>query len=92
MSATIIPLAGVIGNPISHSKSPKMHKYWLRKYGLLGDYVPLRAMPAMGFAGANVTIPHKVNVMAIADQISDRATLIGAANTLIFKKDGKWPM
>jgi shikimate dehydrogenase len=100
MSAKIIPLAGVIGNPISHSKSPKMHKYWLRKYGLLGDYVPLhvaeddlerviRAMPAMGFAGANVTIPHKVNVMSIADQISDRATLIGAANTLIFKKDGK---
>ena len=100
MSAKIIPLAGVIGNPISHSKSPKMHKYWLRKYGLLGDYVPLhvteddlerviRAMPLMGFAGANVTIPHKVNVMSIADQISDRATLIGAANTLIFKKDGK---
>ena len=100
MSAKIIPLAGVIGNPISHSKSPKMHKYWLRKYGLLGDYVPLhvteddlerviRAMPLMGFAGANVTIPHKVNVMSIADQISDRATLIGAANTLIFKNDGK---
>ncbi len=100
MSATIIPLAGVIGNPISHSQSPKMHKYWLRKYGLLGDYVPLhvhednleqvlRTMPKMGFAGANVTIPHKVNVMSIADQVSDRATLIGAANTLIFKKDGK---
>lgn len=100
MSATIIPLAGVIGNPISHSQSPKMHKYWLRKYGLLGDYVPLhvhednleqvlRTMPQMGFAGANVTIPHKVNVMSIADQVSDRATLIGAANTLIFKKDGK---
>ena len=100
MSVTVIPLAGVIGNPISHSKSPKMHKYWLRKYGLLGDYVPLhvheddlegviRSMPLMGFAGANVTIPHKVNVMSIADQVSDRATLIGAANTLIFKKDGK---
>lgn len=99
MSAKIIPLAGVIGNPISHSKSPKMHKFWLRKYGLLGDYVPLhvvdddlervvRTLPMMGFAGANVTIPHKVNVMAFADQISDRATLIGAANTLIFKKDG----
>jgi len=77
-----------------------MHKYWLRKYGLQGDYVPLhvhednleqvlRTMPKMGFAGANVTIPHKVNVMSIADQVSDRATLIGAANTLIVKKDGK---
>lgn len=100
MSAKIIPLAGVIGNPISHSKSPRMHKYWLQKYDLPGDYVPLhvaeddlekviRAMPKMGFVGANVTIPHKVNVMAIADQVSDRATLVGAANTLIFKNDGK---
>lgn len=94
-----IPLAGVIGNPIAHSKSPRMHKHWLRRYGLLGDYVPLhvqeddlervlRAMPQMGFVGANVTIPHKVNVMQYADQVSDRATLVGAANTLIFKDDG----
>jgi shikimate dehydrogenase len=100
MSAKIIPLAGVIGFPISHSKSPRMHRHWLRKYGLLGDYVPLhvhddnlenvlRTMPKMGFVGANVTIPHKTNVMSIADQISDRATLVGAANTLIFKEDGK---
>ncbi len=100
MSAKIIPLAGVIGYPISHSKSPRMHRHWLRRYGLLGDYVPLhvqednletvlRTMPKMGFVGANVTIPHKTNVMAIADQISDRATLVGAANTLIFKEDGK---
>ena len=100
MSAKIIPLAGVIGYPISHSKSPRMHRHWLRRYGLLGDYVPLhvqednletvlRTMPKMGFVGANVTIPHKTNVMAIADQISDRATLVGAANTLIFKENGK---
>lgn len=100
MSAKIIPLAGVIGFPISHSKSPRMHRYWLRRHGLLGDYVPLhvhedsleqvlRTMPKMGFVGANVTIPHKTHVMSIADQISDRATLIGAANTLIFKDDGK---
>jgi shikimate dehydrogenase len=46
-------------------------------------------MPKMGFVGANVTIPHKVDVMQFADQISDRATLVGAANTLIFKDDGK---
>lgn len=95
-----IPLAGVLGNPIAQSKSPKLHGYWLRKYGLLGQYVPLhvteddleavvRAMPKMGFVGANVTLPHKVAVMKFADQISDRATLIGAANTLTFKEDGR---
>lgn len=94
-----IPLAGVLGNPIAQSKSPKLHKHWLRKYGLPGDYVPLhvteanlevvlRAMPQMGFVGANVTLPHKIAAMQIADQVSDRATLIGAANTLTFRDDG----
>lgn len=95
-----VPIAGVIGNSISHSKSPKLHQHWLRRYGIRGEYVPLhvesenlesviRSMPKMGFVGANVTIPHKVDVMRFADQISDRATLVGAANTLIFKDDGK---
>lgn len=95
-----IPLAGVLGNPIAQSKSPKLHSHWLRKYGLLGHYVPLhvtdenlesvvRAMPKMGFVGANVTLPHKISVMKFADQVSDRATLIGAANTLTFKEDGR---
>lgn len=95
-----VPIAGVIGNSISHSKSPKLHQHWLRRYGIQGEYVPLhvesknlesviRSMPKMGFVGANVTIPHKVDVMQFADQISDRATLVGAANTLIFKDDGK---
>lgn len=94
-----IPLAGVLGNPIAQSKSPALHKHWLRKYGLTGDYVPLhvaaenletvlRAMPKMGFVGANVTLPHKIAAMQIADQVSDRATLIGAANTLTFRNDG----
>lgn len=100
MSLHRIPLAGVIGNPIAHSKSPRLHRHWLAKYGIAGDYVPLhvdkddlhevlRALPKMGFVGANVTIPHKVAVLDIADQVSDRATLIGAANTLIFHEDGK---
>ena len=95
-----IPLAGVIGNPIAHSKSPRLHKHWLRRYGIAGDYVPLhvteddlaqviRTLPRMGFVGCNITIPHKVAVMQIADQVSDRAILIGAANTLIFRKDGR---
>ena len=100
MSDHRIPLAGVIGCPIAHSKSPRLHKHWLRRYGIAGHYLPLhvekedladvlRAMPRMGFVGCNVTIPHKVSVLEFADQISDRATLIGAANTLIFRPDGK---
>lgn len=95
-----IPLAAVIGHPIAHSKSPNVHGYWLRKYGLKGHYIPMDIAPDklsdllprladMGFVGANVTIPHKEKVMDIADLITDRATLIGAANTLIFRKDGR---
>ena len=95
-----IPLAGVIGSPIAHSKSPVLHGHWLRTCGLAGFYIPmevgtenlaqvLRALPKAGFVGVNITVPHKVAVMALADQVTDRATLIGAANTLIFGKDGK---
>ena len=100
MSDNKIPLAGVIGHPISHSKSPHLHGYWLRKYGLKGHYIPIDIAPEkiadllpklvdLGFVGANVTIPYKEKVMEIADLITDRATLIGASNTLIFRKDGR---
>ncbi len=100
MSETKIPLAGVIGSPIAHSKSPRLHRYWLRRYGMPGYYIPMdiaqsdlaeavRAMPKMGFVGINVTIPHKVSVLELADLVTDRASLIGAANTLIFRKDGR---
>ena len=99
MSEAKIPLAGVIGCPIAHSKSPQIHGHWLKTYGIQGHYVPmhvepedleatLRQMPKMGFVGANVTIPHKEAVMEIADLVTDRAKLIGAANTLIFREDG----
>lgn len=95
-----VPLAGVIGSPISHSKSPQLHRHWLETHNLPGHYIPmhvnpedlervLRCMPKMGFVGANVTLPHKEQALALADQITDRATLIGAANTLIFLPDGK---
>jgi shikimate dehydrogenase len=91
----MIPLAGVIGCPISHSRSPRLHGTWLRHYGISGHYVPLhvdaanladvlRAMPHMGFVGANVTIPHKEAVLALAHQVTDAAARIGAANTLTF--------
>ena len=100
MSESKIPLAGVIGSPISHSRSPALHTYWLQRYGLKGHYIPMdvsradleqviRTMPKMGFVGLNVTIPHKEKVLALADVVTDRAALIGAANTLIFRQDGK---
>jgi shikimate dehydrogenase len=88
-----IPLACVIGAPVSHSKSPALHGYWLRRYGLRGHYIPmeiaLHLLPKLGFVGANVTIPHKEAVLSLADIVTDRAALIGAANTLIFRKDGR---
>ncbi|MEY8828341.1 shikimate dehydrogenase [Sedimentitalea sp. XS_ASV28] len=99
MTQPRIPLAGVIGSPIAHSRSPLLHGHWLRTYGIRGHYIPmdvhendlervLRTLPAMGFVGVNVTVPHKEKVMAFADQITDRAILIGAANTLIFRNAG----
>jgi shikimate dehydrogenase len=95
-----IPLAGVIGHPIAHSRSPALHGFWLRRYGVKGHYIPmdvapadlettLRHLPKIGFVGLNVTLPHKEAILKIADVITDRAALIGAANTLIFRKDGK---
>ena len=95
-----IPLAGVIGSPVAHSLSPRLHGYWLRVNGLAGHYVPLdvtrddladlfRLLPRIGFVGANVTIPHKETVLEFAHTVTDRAALIGAANTLIFHEDGR---
>ncbi len=100
MNDTRIPLAGVIGCPIAHSKSPQIHGYWLKSLGLKGHYIPLhveptdlrdalRNMPKLGFVGANVTIPHKEQALDIADVVSDHAAKIGAANTLVFAEDGK---
>ena len=95
-----IPLAGVIGSPVAHSKSPRLHSHWLRTYGIRGHYIPMdvaqadlreviAVLPKAGFVGVNVTIPHKESVLALADVVTDRAALIGAANTLIFRKDGR---
>ena len=95
-----IPLAGVIGSPVAHSLSPRLHGHWLRANRLVGHYVPLdvapddladlfRLLPRLGFVGANVTIPHKETVLEFAHTVTDRAALIGAANTLIFHKDGR---
>ena len=86
-----IPLAGVIGHPIAHSRSPALHGYWLRRYGIRGHYVPmdiapqdlkqaLEMLPKLGFVGINVTLPHKEEVLKLADIVTDRAALIGAAS------------
>ena len=100
MTEKRIPLAGVIGSPVAHSLSPRLHRYWLQRYALNGHYVPmdiasedspdvLATLPKLGFRGINVTLPHKVSVLELSDIVSDRAALIGAANTLTFQKDGK---
>ena len=89
-------IAAVIGDPIGHSRSPKLHRHWLHRYGIDGAYVPLRVAPAdleatlrlmvgQGWAGCNVTIPHKEAALALADTATERARRIGAANTLVFE-------
>lgn len=93
-------LAGVLGWPVAHSRSPRLHGYWLWKHSIDGAYLPLpvrgddvdravRALPALGFAGANVTVPHKAAALALADEAEDFARRVGAANTLIFDEDGR---
>lgn len=91
--------AGVIGHPIAHSLSPKLHGYWLKKYGIDGEYkahdVPpesledfIRTLPERGFAGCNVTIPYKEEVMEYLDEVDTLAQAVGAVNTIIVR-DGK---
>ncbi len=94
-----VPLAGVIGDPIGHSRSPVLHGYWLRALGLRGAYVPLHvraddlaqvleALPKAGFRGVNVTVPHKELALSLAADVTARARRIGAANTLTFLPGG----
>jgi len=92
-------VAGVLGWPVAHSLSPRLHGYWLARYGIDGAYIPLptpperledavRGMIAMGFAGANVTLPHKVALCALCDVLDETARRAGAVNTLVFR-DGR---
>ncbi|TVQ53179.1 MAG: shikimate dehydrogenase [Rhodobacteraceae bacterium] len=91
------PLAGVVGWPVGHSRSPALHGHWLKLYGLSGAYVAMAVAPdalatalkglvALGFAGCNVTLPHKEQALALADAATDRARRIGAANTLAIRQ------
>lgn len=92
-------VAGVFGWPINHSRSPRLHGYWLRQYGIDGVYLPfatrpenlvaaIRALPKLGFRGGNVTLPHKERALDAVDELSPVARRIGAVNTLIVREDG----
>ncbi|MET1026898.1 MAG: shikimate dehydrogenase [Dongiaceae bacterium] len=93
-------IAGVFGWPVSHSRSPRLHGFWLRQYGIDGAYIPfatppaqfeaaLRALPALGFRGANVTLPHKEKALQFVDHVTTRAQRIGAVNTVVVEEDGQ---
>lgn len=93
-------VAGVIGSPIAHSKSPLIHRFWLEKLELVGDYsrfeiypdglaAAVRALSALGLRGVNVTIPHKVAVMAHLDDLDNSAVAVGAVNTIKVFPDGR---
>jgi shikimate dehydrogenase len=93
-------VAGVIGWPIAHSLSPRLHGFWLARHRVDGAYVPLAVRPgmlaramsglsALGFAGANVTIPHKQEACSLVDEVSDLALRIGAVNTVVVRGDGR---
>jgi shikimate dehydrogenase len=86
-------IAGVVGWPVGHSKSPRLHNFWLERYAIDGAYVPLavapddfeaalRGLKALGFAGVNVTVPHKQAALAAADEVDEAARRIGAVNVL----------
>lgn len=92
-------LAGVMGWPVMHSRSPMLHNYWMREHGLAGTYVPfaiapdrlgpaLRALHPLGFAGCNLTIPHKQQAMEIVDEVDDVARRIGAISCVTVRPDG----
>ncbi len=99
MSQGDFVLTGIIGWPVAHSRSPIIHNYWIKKYELNGRYVPFPVKPqrldealaglrALGIRGCNVTIPHKVAVMPLLDQVDDTARRIGAINCITISEDG----
>jgi len=92
-------MAGVMGWPVMHSRSPMMHNYWMEQQGLAGTFVPLaiepgkigpalRAMHPLGFAGCNLTIPHKQDAMEIVDEVDEVAKKIGAISCVVVRDDG----
>jgi len=93
-------IAGVMGWPIGHTRSPQLHGHWLRTYNIDGAYIPmavrpeniaaaLRALPVLGLAGSNITLPHKQTTLAVMDEVSDVARRIGAINTVVVGDRGQ---
>jgi shikimate dehydrogenase len=92
-------IAGVFGWPVDHSRSPRLHGYWLKEFGIDGAYIPfathpgrleqaIRALPALGFRGGNITLPHKERALTLVDEATPLARRVGAVNTLIVRDDG----
>jgi shikimate dehydrogenase len=92
-------MAGVMGWPVAHSRSPVIHNHWIRQYGLNGAYglfpvqpnqleTAIRGLKALGLAGCNITIPHKVDAMQYMDWVDPLALRTGAINTIVVKADG----
>ncbi len=92
-------LAGVLGWPVGHSRSPLLHNYWFERYQIDGVYIPLGVSPAnlaavvdalskMGCLGVNVTLPHKETVLQLVDRLEPLAAAIGAVNTILIDPDG----
>jgi shikimate dehydrogenase len=99
MASSKFILTGIMGWPVAHSRSPMLHTHWIVQHGLNGAYVLLPVHPAhlpaaikglgaLGFAGCNVTIPHKVAAMALVDRVDPVARKIGAINTIVVEADG----
>ena len=91
--------AAVIGHPIKHSLSPRLHGFWLNKYRLEGSYEAievkpenlqqiLRDLPKKNFRGVNLTVPHKETALPIVDHVDDLARRVGAVNTIVVREDG----
>jgi shikimate dehydrogenase len=92
-------IAGLLGWPVAHSRSPVIHNHWLAQYGIPGRYVlfavapeklenAVRGMAALGLRGCNVTTPHKQAIFPLLDRVDDLARRIGAVNTVVVEKDG----
>ncbi len=92
-------MAGVMGWPVAHSRSPVIHNHWIRQYGLNGSYglfpvrperleAALRGLSALGMAGCNITLPHKVQAMQWVDHVDPLGQRMGAINLVVVQADG----
>ena len=92
-------IAGLLGWPVAHSRSPVIHNHWLARYGIPGRYVlfpvppekleaAVRGIASLGLRGCNVTTPHKQAIFPLLDRVDDLARRIGAVNTVVVDQDG----